>query len=96
MSACNLQDRLFGNCGAERCDRPLFDLHTTSSELRVMSRTIFKLTLSQLLWKAQLSKKRKSLFLVVFSGGFFVMACGILRCALILLVCSYAAGKPVS
>ncbi|ERF68289.1 hypothetical protein EPUS_02745 [Endocarpon pusillum Z07020] len=38
-----------------------------------------------LLWKAQLSKRRKSLFLIVFGGGFFVMACGILRCALILL-----------
>lgn len=30
------------------------------------------------------------MFLIVFGGGFFVMACGILRCALILLVCAYA------
>jgi hypothetical protein len=96
MSACNLQDRLLGNGGVERRDRPLFDLHTTSGELPVVSLLIFILTPSQLLWKAQLSKKRKSLFLVVFSGGFFVMACGILRCTLILLVCSHAVGNTDS
>lgn len=38
-----------------------------------------------LMWKAQLPLKRKALLLFMFSGGFFVIACGILRAALILI-----------
>lgn len=38
-----------------------------------------------LMFKAQMPMKRKALLLFMFSGGIFVMACGILRCTLILV-----------
>ena len=38
-----------------------------------------------LLWRSQLALKKKLLLMAVFSGGIFVMACGILRCVLILI-----------
>ena len=39
-----------------------------------------------MVWKAQIPIKRKIQLLVLFSGGIFVMAAGILRCVLILFV----------
>lgn len=38
-----------------------------------------------LMWKAQLPTKQKIMMLFMFSGGFFVIACGILRASLILI-----------
>lgn len=38
-----------------------------------------------LMWKAQLPVKQKIMMLFMFSGGFFVIACGILRASLILI-----------
>jgi len=37
-----------------------------------------------MLWRANLSKKRKASLLVIFCGGILVMMCGILRCAIII------------
>jgi len=40
----------------------------------------------QLIWKARLTPKKKYILLVMFSGGFFVIVAGLLRCILILTV----------
>ena len=40
----------------------------------------------QLLWRANLTPKRKALLLCMFSGGAFIMMCSILRCYLIVTV----------
>lgn len=40
----------------------------------------------QLIWKARLTNKKKYILLVMFSGGFFVIVAGLLRCILILTV----------
>ena len=42
------------------------------------------LTPPQMLWRANMPFQRKALLACMFSGGIFVMACGILRCVLIL------------
>lgn len=40
----------------------------------------------QMLWKARLPWWEKFELVILFSGGFFVMAAGILRCVLIVTV----------
>lgn len=42
---------------------------------------------TQILFKARLPWREKLELLILFSGGTFVMACGILRCVLIVTVC---------
>jgi hypothetical protein len=41
-----------------------------------------------MLWKANLPRRRKALLIVMFGGGIFVTMAGILRCVLILTVCT--------